>query len=335
MGIELKTAKMLWGRAAQRCSICKQELIEDATETDDESIVGDMCHIVGRHPNGPRGESPLPEASRDKYGNLILLCKVHHKIVDDQPNAYTVAELQELKADHESWVRESLSTYDPQKQRDEETYAGYIDRWAQMSDLDHWMDWSFGIFADGQPALRICQDKALSDLGLWLLSRIWSGRYPPLEAAFDNYRQVLDDFLALFHQYAEDLRDDGEELTTRKFYKIPQWDPVRYHRLTAQYDFHTDLVCDLFLELTRAANYVCDKVREFIQPSYRVKQGALLIREGLGMDLKTTIYRIEYEETERTLHPYPGLKVFREIRTTRDAHYGSGTGPIEPDLGER
>ena len=44
----------------------------------------------------------------DDYENLILLCKVHHKMVDDQPNTYTVGVLKNLKKKHEKWVRETL-----------------------------------------------------------------------------------------------------------------------------------------------------------------------------------------------------------------------------------
>ena len=48
MAISLKTAKMLWGRAAGRCSMpeCRQPLVIDSTETDNEALIGDMCHIV-------------------------------------------------------------------------------------------------------------------------------------------------------------------------------------------------------------------------------------------------------------------------------------------------
>jgi len=83
----------------------------DASPTDDESIVGDECHIVAKSPTGPRGESPLTSKQRDHYDNLILLCRVHHKLVDDQPNTYTVQCLGEMKAVHEKWVRENLQGF--------------------------------------------------------------------------------------------------------------------------------------------------------------------------------------------------------------------------------
>lgn len=104
-----KTLKTLWGRAASRCSMCKMELVMSATESDDESLVGEACHIIADKVEGPRGESPLPADQRNKYENLVLLCNVHHKQVDDQVGAFPIERLHEIKAAHETWVRTQLS----------------------------------------------------------------------------------------------------------------------------------------------------------------------------------------------------------------------------------
>jgi len=115
MSISLKTHKMLWGRAASRCAFpgCRQELVMDASQTDDESLIGEACHIVAQSPSGPRGDSPLTPEQHDHYDNLILLCRNHHKRVDDQENTYTVQCLLEMKAAHEKWVRETLGPRPP------------------------------------------------------------------------------------------------------------------------------------------------------------------------------------------------------------------------------
>lgn len=111
MGISIKTQMILWSRAAGRCAFpdCRRrELVMDASEADDVSVVGDVCHIVAISPAGPRGDSTLTLEQRDQYDNLILLCKVHHKLIDDQPDIYTVERLREMKAAHEEWVLETL-----------------------------------------------------------------------------------------------------------------------------------------------------------------------------------------------------------------------------------
>jgi hypothetical protein len=110
MTITDKTRKILWARSGNRCAICRRELVNESTEIDDEAIIGEECHIVAREVNGPRGNSPLPIDERDKLANLILLCRNHHKEIDDQFNTFTVEVLKKIKAEHESWVREKLTT---------------------------------------------------------------------------------------------------------------------------------------------------------------------------------------------------------------------------------
>jgi hypothetical protein len=109
MAITNKTRKMLWGCAANRCSICKCELVINAIGKDDKAVIGEECHIVARELKGSRGESPLPSNERDDYKNLILLCCNHHKEIDDQPTTYPVERLHTIKEKHESWVRSNLS----------------------------------------------------------------------------------------------------------------------------------------------------------------------------------------------------------------------------------
>ncbi|WP_053983725.1 HNH endonuclease [Niameybacter massiliensis] len=111
MSITIKTRKMLWGKSANRCNFteCRHELVMDATKIDNESIIGEECHIVARETNGPRGESDLSVEQRNTYNNLILMCSIHHKLIDDQPNTYTIQKLEEMKRKHEDWVRDTLN----------------------------------------------------------------------------------------------------------------------------------------------------------------------------------------------------------------------------------
>jgi len=109
MAVSDKTRKILWGRSGNRCSICRHELVVDATPADDESVVGDECHIVSGRGHGPRFDASFTEARLDDPANLRLLCRVHHKMVDDQHETYTVELLRTLKANHEKWVSSALT----------------------------------------------------------------------------------------------------------------------------------------------------------------------------------------------------------------------------------
>jgi tetratricopeptide (TPR) repeat protein len=110
MAISLKTHKVLWGRAASRCAFpdCRRELVMNHSEQNDESLVGEECHMVAREARGARGKSAMSLKERNEYDNLILLCNIHHKLIDDQPDTYPVSRLKQMKADHEKWVQESL-----------------------------------------------------------------------------------------------------------------------------------------------------------------------------------------------------------------------------------
>ncbi|MEM7112379.1 MAG: HNH endonuclease signature motif containing protein [Chloroflexota bacterium] len=131
MAITSKTRKILWGRSGNRCAICLRELVMGSQGTNSDSVIGEECHIVAREINGPRGDSPLPFDERDNVENLILLCRNHHKLVDDQPNKFTIQYIQGIKAKHEEWVRDSLS---PAKQREKQGlfFAFRIDTGRQL-----------------------------------------------------------------------------------------------------------------------------------------------------------------------------------------------------------
>ena len=319
MSISPKTQKMLWGRAANRCAICRKELVMDATETDDESLVGEACHIVAQSVDGPRGDSPITGEQRDKYANLILLCNIHHKQVDDQSIAYTVSKLEDLKSQHESWVRSQLN-FDPKRQRDDEILAGYVDEWARRIDLNEWMTWASGIMFHGHPSLDDDRKVALEDIRPWLLSRVWPPRHPNLVAAFANFRVVTQDFCEVFNEYAE---RQGDEWCTRKFYQLEgDWSEERERRLLRRFDGHVGLVQDLMVELTRAANFVCDEVRRNLLPAFRVAEGLVLLQGGPYTSFEFKTYRLEYSATERTGTPYPGLSAFKTARFTRGLHFG-------------
>lgn len=112
VGISDKDRKILWGRSGNRCAMCRRVLVAERTATDDEAVVGDEAHIAARSAGGPR-HGDCPPSATDRYENLILLCRVDHKLVDDQPLHYTSAHLRQLKAKHERWVNHLLSDAEP------------------------------------------------------------------------------------------------------------------------------------------------------------------------------------------------------------------------------
>jgi hypothetical protein len=113
MAISDRVRKILWGRSGNRCAVCRQELVVDATSKDDESVVGEECHIVSGREHGPRHDPTFSTELRDEPENLVLLCRIHHKMVDDQKETYTVDVLRTLKTNHEMWVASALTSGEP------------------------------------------------------------------------------------------------------------------------------------------------------------------------------------------------------------------------------
>jgi hypothetical protein len=333
MGISLKTHKLLWGFSGNKCAFedCRNDLIADETETDDESIIGDEAHIVARSEDGPRGKSTLSEDDRDKYDNLILLCRKHHKIIDDQFNFYTIAKLNEVKKTHENWVKDSLKP-DKEKEKIDLVYANYIDEIIKSLDFDNWKGWTS--FPIGNSSIAYSNLIALEKLPSFIISRFWSNKYPDLEDSIYNLKAVINDFISVFYKYAEresvNLKADEDvedkHSYTETFYKLIYHTDVKvYDRLLEDYVYHTELITDLGLELTRAGNLLIEKIRKYIYPMYREEEGKLLISYGPTEDLSYHTYKVEYKPDEKILkYQYPGLKKFMEIRETRDLNIGKG-----------
>jgi len=109
MGISNKTRKTLWGRSGNRCALCRTVLINSEDENDINLNLGEECHIISSKPNGPRHD-PDYDKDYDGYQNLILLCRNHHREIDERILSYPVAKLTAIKKAHEEWVNNKFKT---------------------------------------------------------------------------------------------------------------------------------------------------------------------------------------------------------------------------------
>ncbi|MFC0604656.1 hypothetical protein [Winogradskyella pulchriflava] len=323
MSISLKTHKILWGKSGNRCSFpdCKVELVMDESESDNPSVVGQEAHIVGKKIKGPRGNSSMPIEDRDKYDNLILLCSIHHKLIDDQPNNYTVVKLTEFKKNHEEWVSKNLSI-DKQKQKIELEYAHIIDKWVELGRVSEWKTWASNLLCSGQPSIRKEVYEKLRELQEFIFTRHWSGEIEEIEHALRNFNNVLNDFFIVFdkHKVKEDNWYD-----TERFYKTSFFEQHVYYRLLNEFNYHVDLTEDLVLELTRAGNRIIRAVRNNLFSTFRNDEGVLIIEYGPTMDLSWKTVRTEYlNYKEKEEFNYINLKDFMTRRKTRSYHFGEG-----------
>ncbi len=105
-----KTVKKLFALSGNLCAFpgCGCKIVDSSSS---ESIIGEICHIKADSPQGPRYDLKQSERARQSYDNLILLCRNHHKIVDDDTKTYTVELLAAMKETHvKSFGRDENST---------------------------------------------------------------------------------------------------------------------------------------------------------------------------------------------------------------------------------
>lgn len=92
------TIKRLFALCGNRCAYpgCPVPVVSEG------SVTAEVAHIKARSPEGSRYDPAQSDAERHAFENLLLLCGVHHKFVDDDPEQYTVEFLRELKEQHEA-----------------------------------------------------------------------------------------------------------------------------------------------------------------------------------------------------------------------------------------
>jgi len=83
-----------------RCAFpnCQQSLVEAVSG----KVVGRVCHIKAASAGGPRYDGSQDEGARHSFENLILMCPIHHDVIDADTEAYSVERLHRIKSAHES-----------------------------------------------------------------------------------------------------------------------------------------------------------------------------------------------------------------------------------------
>jgi hypothetical protein len=84
----------------------------------------EIAHIRGAHRNGPRYVDSMLDEERRRFGNLLLLCPSHHRVIDVlRPKEFSIDDLEKWKKDREA------ASYDVLKQMpgiDEDTLQAVL-----------------------------------------------------------------------------------------------------------------------------------------------------------------------------------------------------------------
>jgi len=111
LNIPEKVKIQVWTEAAGRCQFrgCNKALWRNEL-TLSQTNFSEMAHIIGASEDGPRGNDESDDLAIDPE-NLMLLCRDHHKEIDDSTvnEKYTVEYLNEMKQEHINRVRMLLN----------------------------------------------------------------------------------------------------------------------------------------------------------------------------------------------------------------------------------
>lgn len=118
---------ILWGKAAGRCQYrgCNKSLFTDAL-TKGEFNQAYIAHIIADVPGGPRGDAIKSDLLKDDITNLILMCDVHHRLIDKNDVAgHPVELLVQMKKEHEDRI-ERVASINPNMQSHILTYKANV-----------------------------------------------------------------------------------------------------------------------------------------------------------------------------------------------------------------
>lgn len=94
------TIKRLFAVSGNRCAFpaCAVPIVDRVSGR----IAGEVAHIKAKSPSGPRFDRDQTDEQRHSFENLMLICPLHHQIIDTDLVSYTVERLSRMKSEHES-----------------------------------------------------------------------------------------------------------------------------------------------------------------------------------------------------------------------------------------
>lgn len=270
--------KILWGKAAGRCSMpdCRKKLVTNASDAMPSKAIlfGENCHIVADSEKGPRGKSSLNEAERDRYPNLILLCANHHTVIDKDPNSWPIEKLHQIKADHEIWVETQLT--DVAQSRSDVLYSQLVNLATDNLYLNNWEAISdhairgllFDSFVEG-----------VSKFETAVFKTIWPGDKIELEKAIQNLSKRVGDYTKHFISLSY-LRDDTVWVEDKRWKKIWREDYEVYADKSEKWQ---QIATNQLANIVVALNEFADSVRANLNPDYFFLQGKFTLYDSMGV----------------------------------------------------
>lgn len=301
MTIKEKDIKLLWGRAANRCSFpdCRMKLSQDNKTATESFPIGEQAHIVGKEEGSARSGSILSVDERESYHNLILLCPNHHTLIDKNPQDYPIEKLHMFKSQHEYWVESTLSESRNAKVKASDIiYAHLIDLTVEGCSFTTWEKWISGLFSPSHKITEDTYDKALN-YTLRMYKAVWPGELPELESAMKLFSETMNIMLNFYMKNAERAEKREGYFVEDKSYKR-QWHPEEiFKELSDRRGRWEGYLGDLIIEVVKAANWLAELVRRDINPLFMATDGKFSLIWGPDDNLSFHTIAPEYSADEK------------------------------------
>lgn len=283
MSIDQKDIKLLWGKAASRCSMpdCRRPLVteSDVENTPGHVILGEMAHIVGEKESAdsPRGISSLPLDERNRYPNLILLCPTHHTQIDKDAEGWPIERLHVIKREHELWVEEQLGgAVDEQLL----IYHDFIDRVALAFHLENWEWLCDCLFRQIMP---VGFPDGVRQLSFEHFRAIMPGKDLAFEESLRDLIARSEAYVNHYLSEAESAPGDLRIIARKRHRDVPDEDRETKDRLVAEYH-KWDRNCTMLLfNCVQALNGFSDVVRQNLRPAFFVRKGRFCVHDFMGL----------------------------------------------------
>jgi len=284
MSLSPKDLKLLWGKAASRCSMpeCRKPLIAESSNTEPEGhnfLIGEMAHIIGEKNSkeSARGLSTLPLDERNKYANLILLCPNDHTKIDKDEKAWPVERLHIIKREHELWVEEQLGEIiDHQVQ----IYHDFIDRVALALHLHKW-EWTCDHLF--RKIMHVDFPDGIYNLCFEHFRALFSGKDERFEESLRNLVVRSRAYLEHYLSDATSVLGDPRIMANRRYRDVPEHDYEQKKRLLAEHE-KWDRNCNMLLfNLVHALNEFAQIVRSELRPDFFVRTGKFCAHDFMGL----------------------------------------------------
>jgi hypothetical protein len=191
----------------------------------------------------------------------------------------------------------------------DQIYASLLDSFIENCLPSRWSEWASRAI-ELQPIWSAELVDGSTAFDVAVRAAIWPHKHDELERSFQTLASVLrearETFLrhAIYEEKAATL--DRPMLTQYrgvKFYKEGEWNPERYQRLLADWRAWQNKSQALVFEATRAANWLADCARRFINPAFFAVEGKFRLFSTVLSDIPGDLWIPEYTELERKQLP--------------------------------